>query len=135
MTTNTENNNDHSLRPKHKILVVDDERPIADMLAVILNRNNYNAEAAYGGMEAVERSREFCPDLVLTDVVMPDMNGVEAAMQIRRICPDCHILLFSGMATTADLLADARQRGESFEMIAKPVHPRYILERLSETLS
>ena len=131
----TTNNQDGNSRPKHKILVVDDERPIADMLAVILNRNNYEAEAAYGGLQAVESARKFCPDLVLTDVVMPDMNGVEAAMQIRRICPDCHILLFSGMATTADLLADARARGESFEMIAKPVHPRYILERLSQTLS
>ena len=131
----TINNNDTPLRAKHKILVVDDERPIADMLTVILNRNNYEAEAAYGGLQAVERSRQFCPDLVLTDVIMPDMNGVEAAMEIRRICPDCHILLFSGMATTADLLADARARGESFEMIAKPVHPRYILERLSLALT
>ncbi len=125
----------HRPNGKHRILVVDDERPIADMLAVILNRNNYEAEAAYGGLQAVEYSRKFCPDLVLTDVVMPDLNGVEAAMQIRKICPDCHILLFSGMATTADLLADARARGESFEMIAKPVHPRYILERLTKALA
>ncbi len=120
--------------PKQKILVVDDERPIADMLAVILMRHNYEARAAYGGWDAVERAREFCPDLVLSDVVMPGLNGVQAAMKIRALCPECEVLLFSGMATTSDLLAEARAGGEDFELISKPVHPKDLLHRVSQKL-
>lgn len=114
-----------------KVLVVDDERSIADMLAVILNKNHYDAQAVYGGLDAVEKARHFCPDFVLSDVIMPGMNGVQAAIKIRELCPSCRILLFSGMATTADLLEEARAHGQVFELLSKPIHPRYLLEKLN----
>ena len=60
---------------------------------------------------AVEKARSVRPDLVISDVIMPDMNGIDAAIQIRGFLPSCKILLFSGQAATADLLENARQRG------------------------
>ncbi len=120
----------NEIRLKRKILVVDDEHRIADTLAVILNQSGFDASAAYTGTQAVDRARETRPDLVITDVIMPDMNGIEAAIQIRAMLPACKILLFSGQAATADLLERARSQGHEFEILAKPVHPQDLLSKL-----
>ena len=115
---------------KPRVLVVDDERVIADTLAIILNQSGFNASAVYTGMAAVERAKEDKPDLIISDVIMPDMNGIEAAIRIRQLLPGCKILLFSGQAATADLLEKARQEGHEFEILAKPVHPQDLLAKL-----
>ncbi|HKD45759.1 MAG TPA: response regulator [Candidatus Angelobacter sp.] len=115
---------------KPRVLVVDDERVIADTLAIILNQNGFEATAVYTGSAAVERARASQPDLVISDVIMPDMNGIEAAIQIRQMLPKCKILLFSGQAATADLLEKARAQGHEFEILAKPVHPQDLLAKL-----
>ncbi len=115
---------------KPRILVVDDERRIADTLVIILNQNGFDASAVYTGTDAVDRARSSRPDLVISDVIMPDMNGIEAAIQIRNILPACRILLFSGQAATADLLEKARAEGHEFDILAKPVHPQDLLAKL-----
>lgn len=115
---------------KPKVLVVDDERVIADTLAIILNQSGFDASAVYSGTDAVERARKTTPDLVITDVFMPDLNGIQAAIQIRSFLPGCKILLFSGQAATADLLENARAQGHEFEILAKPVHPQDLLAKL-----
>jgi CheY-like chemotaxis protein len=117
-------------RPKPRVLVVDDERVIADTLATILNQAGYDASAVYSGIAAVERAKSVKPSLVISDVVMPDMNGIEAAIKIRAALPSCKILLFSGQASTADLLEEARQQGHEFEILAKPIHPQDLLAKL-----
>ncbi len=114
------------------MLVVDDERVIADTLAIILNQHGFDASAAYTGNGAVERARAIKPDLIISDVIMPDMNGIEAAINIRGFLPNCKILLFSGQAATADLLENARAQGHEFEILAKPVHPQDLLQKLRE---
>lgn len=116
------------VRPK--VLVVDDERIIADTLATILNQRGYEATAIYSGTDAVEHARNVKPDLVISDVIMPDMDGIEAAIRIRKFLPHCKILLFSGQAATADLLESARAQGHEFEILAKPVHPQDLLAKL-----
>jgi CheY-like chemotaxis protein len=115
---------------KPRVLVVDDERVIADTLATILNQNGFEASAVYTGAEAVVRARNSRPDLVISDVIMQDMNGIEAAIRIRQSLPGCKILLFSGQAATADLLEKARAQGHEFEILAKPVHPQDLLAKL-----
>lgn len=115
---------------KPRVLVVDDERVIADTLAIILNQSGFSASAVYTGMAAVERAKADKPDLIISDVIMPDMNGIEAAIRIRQLLPGCKILLFSGQAATADLLEKARQEGHEFEILAKPVHPQDLLAKL-----
>lgn len=115
---------------KPRVLVVDDERVIADTLATILNQNGFEASAVYTGSAAVDSARTSHPDLVISDVIMQDMNGIEAAIRIRQMLPACKILLFSGQAATADLLEKARAQGHQFEILAKPVHPQDLLAKL-----
>jgi CheY-like chemotaxis protein len=120
----------HEDRVKPKVLVVDDERVIADTLAMILNQSGFEARAIYSGEKAVEAASTFAPDMLITDVIMADLNGIDAAIMIRSILPNIKILLFSGQAATADLLENARTKGHEFEILAKPVHPQDLLSRL-----
>jgi DNA-binding response OmpR family regulator len=113
-----------------KALVVDDERVIADTLAIILNQNGYEAVAAYSGAAAVEQARAGKPELIILDVMMPEMSGIEAAKRIRMTQPRCRILLFSGQPETGDLL---EHEGQEFEVLAKPVHPSELLARLKKS--
>ena len=118
------------LAKRPRVLVVDDEQVIADTLAKILDLNGFEASAVYTGTAAVESARSIEPDLIISDVIMPDMNGIEAAISIRNFLPGCKILLFSGQAATADLLETARAQGHEFEIIAKPIHPSDLLAKL-----
>jgi CheY-like chemotaxis protein len=115
---------------KPKVLVADDERVIADTLAMILNQSGFEARAVYSGESALETAPGFRPDMLIADVIMADLNGIDAAIQIRAILPRIKILLFSGQAATADLLEKARAKGYEFEILAKPVHPQDLLTRL-----
>lgn len=115
-----------------RILVVDDEALIADTIVQILNRNGFIAEAAYSGQEAIEAAHRFCPELVLSDVMMPNVDGVEAAIAIRELCPDTRIVLFSGQAATVEILARARERGHNFELLPKPIHPTQLIKHLRQ---
>jgi CheY-like chemotaxis protein len=117
---------------RKRVLVVDDERIIADTLATIFRNAGYEAVPAYDGASALSQCASFPPDLVITDVVMPGMNGIEMAIQVKQRYPACKILMFSGQASTANLLEEARQRGYDFELLAKPVHPAELLARVTE---
>src|ERR1700761_5987578 len=116
--------------PKSRVLVADDERVIADTLAIILNQSGFEAKAVYSGEKAVETAAEWKPEMLISDVIMTDLNGIDAAIKIRSLLPSCKILLFSGQAATADLLDRARTQGHEFEILAKPVHPQDLLARL-----
>jgi CheY-like chemotaxis protein len=116
------------------IVVVDDEKRIADTLVLILKSKGYSAEAAHDGTSALEICRQKAPDLVLSDVVMPGMNGIELAIAIRQQFPGCHILLFSGQAETTEILEDAKRRGHDFELLAKPLHPEELFIRIKELI-
>jgi CheY-like chemotaxis protein len=116
------------------VLVVDDESAIADTLSEILNRTGYAAMPAYDAEEALETALLMPPELLITDVVLPGMSGIELAMKIRRIFPDCKILLFSGQAATSDLLESANRTGHTFELLSKPVHPKDLLAWASSSL-
>jgi CheY-like chemotaxis protein len=113
------------------ILVVDDEASIADSLTEILVGFGYNASAFYDGRAAIESARRDCPDLVVSDVVMPKLNGIDTVLAIRQHCPGARILLFSGQAGTFDILAGARAKGHEFELLAKPIHPDQLLRKLA----
>jgi CheY-like chemotaxis protein len=115
-----------------RVLILDDEQIIANTLALILNRSGFEARAVYSGEAAIESARELDPDFLISDVIMDGMTGIEAAIRIAEIAPQCHIILFSGQAATADLLERAEAGGHRFELLVKPVHPRTILQRLSE---
>jgi DNA-binding response OmpR family regulator len=118
--------------PKPKIaFVVDDERIIAKTLALILNHAGFDAHTFFDGQDAVDSLDTLQPDLLITDVVMPGLNGVEVAIITRTKIPKCKILLFSGQAATTDLLDTARAQGHAeLEILAKPIHPTDLLAKI-----
>jgi CheY-like chemotaxis protein len=116
------------------VLVVDDESVIAETVAAILSRSGYAATTAYDGPEALEIALLTPPELLITDVSLPGMSGIELAITIRRIFPDCKVLLFSGHAATAGLMAGAQRAGHTFTLLSKPVHPKELLAWVSQSL-
>lgn len=114
------------------ILVVDDERIIADTLSTILTRNGYEVITAYDGKSALTLARAYPPVLLITDVVMPGMTGIELALALETMFPEIKILLFSGQAATHDLLEEAERFGRNFTLLSKPLHPKEMLRRVAD---
>jgi DNA-binding NtrC family response regulator len=112
------------------VFVVDDEAVIAQTLAVILNQAGFQASAFDHPEKAIAASAELMPALLISDVVMPGMTGVELAIHFRKVQPQCKILLFSGQASTADLLEKARVEGYDFDLLSKTIHPADLLTKL-----
>jgi CheY-like chemotaxis protein len=115
-----------------RILVVDDQKLIADSLAEILRNEGFDSVPAYDGWQALEVASRFHPNLLLSDVLMPGMNGMELAITIRKKYPATAILLVSGQAGVSDILQEGYRRGHQFELIAKPIHPQKLIERLKQ---
>jgi DNA-binding response OmpR family regulator len=116
---------------RRSILIVDDEPLIAETLSLILRDAGFEPHVAYNAKSALELARQVRPDLMLTDVILPGMNGLELAVKVRELLPKCRILLFSGQAVTADILEIARKAGgQDFEVLPKPVDPEELLSKL-----
>jgi CheY-like chemotaxis protein len=93
-----------------RILVVDDEPTIAVTLAAILKEEGYEVETAFSGEEAVRKAARFNPNLLITDLIMGAMNGMEAAARITAMLPDCRVLFFSGTRSFDELCQAAPKR-------------------------
>lgn len=115
------------------VLVVDDEPLVANTLALILKRAGYNALCAYDGPTALEIATSQSPDLLISDVAMPVMNGVELALGIVSMTPECKVVLFSGHARSVDLVR-AYDAGHNFPLMSKPVHPSEMLAQVARSL-
>jgi CheY-like chemotaxis protein len=116
-----------------KIIVVDDEPIIADTLVNILEGEGHDALAFSHGESAVKWAMMIRPDAIISDVIMPGMNGIETAKAILKVLPNCRIILFSGQAASSDLLAKAGAEGYQFEVLAKPINPDVLLRKLKST--
>ena len=117
--------------PVPRIFVVDDEPVIASTLAAILKQHGYSATFFTSPREALAAARSKAPDLLISDVAMPGLSGVDLAIQMRTQYPECKILLFSGQVATQDLLEDARSRGHDFQLLGKPVYPSTMLSEVA----
>lgn len=113
---------------KPRVLIADDEAAIAETIALILNAHGFDAKVVSSGEAAVETAPEFCPDFLLSDIRMGAMDGIEAAIKIRALCPDCKVVVFS--ATILDGRERARLRGLGFDFLGKPIHPSRLLAHL-----
>jgi DNA-binding response OmpR family regulator len=117
-----------------KIIVVDDEPVIADTLVNMLQGEGHDAFAVSNGKSAISLTKLMQParpDLLVTDVVMPGMNGVETAKEMVKLVPTCRIILFSGQAASIDLVSNAEAEGYSFEILAKPINPNILLATIN----
>ncbi len=116
------------------VFVVDDEITISRTLALILSSSGFTVSSFTDPLKALDGVPSRSPDVLLTDVVMPHLSGIDLAIQIKEKWPACKILLFSGQAETLDLLAAARERGHDFSLLAKPVHPLELLRRIKDLI-
>jgi CheY-like chemotaxis protein len=117
---------------RRNVLVVDDERLVADTITEILENAGFHAVVAYDGWMALETAAKFRPDFLLTDVLMPRMNGVQLAIAIRKTYPAAKVLLFTGQAGVSEILLEGKKQGYEFDLIPKPIHPLKLIERLKE---
>lgn len=113
------------------VFVIDDEKLVADTIALILRTNGYQALALYDAESAIAQLEIMKPAIVISDVSMPRMNGVQLAIVVRERCPECRVLLLSGQAATLDLLEDAHRQGYTFELLEKPIPPAELLARIA----
>jgi DNA-binding response OmpR family regulator len=119
----------HVNPPADYVLVIDDEQLIADTLVQILRNAGYSARAEYDGESALESANLVPPQLVLADVRLPGMNGIEVGVAIADSVPDAKILLFSAQADTVNL-DEIRRRGYDFPLLCKPVRPEELLKNI-----
>lgn len=114
---------------KHKILVVDDEHAVADTLCMIFKKRGFDCRAAYTGLQAVTTADEFCPELLLCDISMPGMSGLEVVSMITTKCSDCRVLLLTGHYTNLVYAqAWALSHPAPSRIMTKPVPPAQLLE-------
>jgi CheY-like chemotaxis protein len=124
----------HSSEPKRPVvLVVHSDRMVADTLAVVLSRAGYATLAVYDGKTALELAFAVPPELLICDVEISGLNGIELAMAIVNTMPECKVLLFSSYETSADLSL-ARAAGYKFSSLTKPAHPEEILKQVMKCL-
>ena len=116
------------------VLVVDDEAAVADSLVATLQRSGYAAIAAYDGQSALETALLVPPEVVIADVELPEMNGVELAIALKSTIPDCKILLLAEQETKPKLPTLAGGIGHEIEVLSKTIKPSDLFAHVSACL-
>ncbi|MGH7126036.1 MAG: response regulator [Stellaceae bacterium] len=118
------------------ILVVDDDEPVRDSLRIVLERVNHKVVLAENGDEAVRCYASSRPDIVITDLLLPDKDGIEIVREIRRIDPSARIIAMSGGGETAESRLDALTKEfGALETLSKPFRLAQILAAIERALS
>jgi len=115
-----------------RVLVVDDERGVDDTLKTILTLSGYDCAVAYTASDALKVVNSFGPHLVITDVIMPGMNGIDLASELRTSHPFLPVILLSGNALSQELLAQADESLGPVLLLPKPFSPRQMLRVVAE---
>lgn len=113
---------------KLRVLIVDDETSVADSLALVFSTQGYDSRVAYSAEQAAVIISQWQPGLVILDVMLPGMNGIDFALQLKGSYPTCRVLLFSGQENTASLVQEAIEKGHALTILAKPVDPKFFLQ-------
>jgi CheY-like chemotaxis protein len=117
----------------YKVLLVDDDQDFRLMLKKLLERNGYEVIDAANGIEALERFRQHQPKVVITDIIMPDMDGIETIIEIRKKYPGTKLIAISGGGRIGptNYLNAARALGAS-KVLTKPFDNEELLKILAD---
>lgn len=115
--------------------VVDDEELIASTLEQILSNKGIDARSFVDPLDALKAANSVAPNLLLTDVMMPKMDGIELANQITQLHPDCKVLLSSGYFMTTEELGKPGSHGQQFAILPKPVRSDSLFAKIKELLA
>lgn len=121
-----------ALRPL--VLVVDDEPIITETLSAILNSVGFAAIPAFCGRSALEIAHLIPPQVLITDLAMPGLDGLDLGVAVTRAVPDCEVILFSGHASVSELVGRMHAMHCDFETLLKPVHPADMIDKVCECL-
>jgi two-component system, OmpR family, alkaline phosphatase synthesis response regulator PhoP len=119
---------------KSKILLVDDEPDILELISYNLEKEGYEVHTASNGREALEVARKIIPDLILLDVMMPEMDGMEACREIREDARLKHALIAFLTARNEDYSQIAGFDAGADDYIPKPIKPRVLISRIKALL-
>ncbi len=108
-----------------RILVVDDDAPIRKLIRQTLEIDGHEIFEAANGVEAVKLQKIHVADVIFMDIIMPDKEGIETIMEIRRTLPKTKIVAMSGAGVDSPYLALAQQLGADYSM-SKPFSPTYV---------
>jgi two-component system, OmpR family, alkaline phosphatase synthesis response regulator PhoP len=118
-------------KPTQKVLVVDDEEPILELLKYNLEKQGYEVRTAIDGQVAVDIAKKFHPDLVLLDIMMPKMDGVEACRRLRAMPDLAHTFIVFLTARAEEYSEVAAFDVGADDYILKPIKPRALVSRIS----
>lgn len=118
-------------KPMHKVLVVDDEEAILELLKYNLEKAGYQVETAADGMRALEAAKGFHPDLVLLDIMMPEMDGVETCRRLREMPEAQNAFVIFLTARSEEYSEVAAFDVGADDYITKPIKPRALLSRIN----
>lgn len=118
-------------KPSHKVLVVDDEEPILELLKYNLEKGGYDVRTASDGFIAVEKAKKFIPDLVLLDIMMPKMDGVETCRLLRAIPELQNTFIVFLTARSEEYSEIAAFDVGADDYITKPIKPRALMSRIT----
>ncbi len=119
------------MKNKPTILVVDDNQDLLETFAMILKRRGYHVQTAGNGLSAINKFKEQNFDVTLMDIVMPEMNGVDAFKKIKEIHPEAPIILMTAY-TDEEMIQSAKNEGVC-QIIHKPIHIEQLIELINET--
>jgi len=114
-----------------KILIVDDDPDIIEILTYNLSNEGYNVKSASNGVEALKKAKKFIPDIILLDVMMPEMDGIEACSQLREIESLSKSMIIFLSARGEDFTQIAAFDAGADDYINKPVKPKILLKKIS----
>jgi len=114
-----------------KILVVDDDPDIIEILTYNLSNEGYNVKSAVNGIEALKKAKKFIPDIILLDVMMPEMDGIEACSNLREIESLSKSMIIFLSARGEDFTQIAAFDAGADDYINKPVKPKILLKKIS----
>jgi len=114
-----------------RILVIDDDPELLDVLSHVLSQAGYQVATAADGRQASALYRSHTPDIVITDIYMPDRDGLEALMELRRDFPRVKVIAMSGGISNQEMLQVASALGAS-RTLAKPFEPAELLSAVAQ---
>tara|TARA_B100001173_G_scaffold111063_1_gene96332 strand:- start:69 stop:752 length:684 start_codon:yes stop_codon:yes gene_type:complete len=117
-----------------KILVVDDDQDIIEILRYNLNLNGYDVKSAFNGKEAIKKAKLFIPDIILLDVMMPVMDGIEACSKIKTIPSLTKTIIIFLSARSEEFTQITAFDAGGDDYISKPVKPKILLKKIESIL-
>tara|TARA_B100001769_G_scaffold153412_1_gene120261 strand:+ start:399 stop:1079 length:681 start_codon:yes stop_codon:yes gene_type:complete len=114
-----------------KILVVDDDKDIVEILKYNLKNSGYSVKSANNGIEAIKKAKKFLPDVILMDVMMPEMSGIEACSEIKEINELSNTIIIFLSARNEDYTQISAYDAGADDYISKPIKPKVLLKKIS----